>query len=325
MRAPCSDARRLEQRPEDRHLEVGRASAATGSCSRPARTGTSPRCALRRSPSTQALGHRQHVDRLEPLGQRRDEPVVDQDDPVHPAARCRTPRPRSAIACGVGVRGPVGDPGVGRLDRPGGGSGASRCRAGRRRARRPRGPRRARASRASRCSAHDVGVEPAGQPAVGGQRDHGHRRHLAPGEQRLVVRPRRGRGHLDRQRLHAVGVRAQGLDPGLGTAQPRGRDELHGLGDLLVFPANRIRRLMSCWVATEPPGYESLVGRQRRAPPPTEEPLLEPSTAFFSASTVSSERSPVSPIAFSTVPSARSDSTQLLVEARNLATGMSSR
>jgi hypothetical protein len=82
---------------------------------------------------------------------------------------------------------------------------------------------------------HNGGVERAAQPALGG----------ADEEQMLLIaasaaeKPGRVLGSGDRGRdiaehgIHAAGIGARRLRRGLGAAQLRGRDHLHGLGDFL--------------------------------------------------------------------------------------------
>ena len=75
--------------------------------------------------------------------------------------------------------------------------------------------------------AEDLRVEGAGQAAVAGQRQDRRLPHVPPLEQREA--PERGARARDagHQLLHALGVGAHRLDPGLGAPQLRGRDELH--------------------------------------------------------------------------------------------------
>ena len=82
----------------------------------------------------------------------------------------------------------------------------------------------------------DVGVEPPAQPLVGGdhhqQRGAGRGVGLAPGQQRVGAGVDVG-GEAAEHALHLHGERPGAEDAVLRFAQPRGRDGLHGLGDLL--------------------------------------------------------------------------------------------
>src|SRR5690348_5382965 len=142
----------------------------------------------------------------------------------------------------------------------------------------------------------DVGVECAGQAAVAGQRDHGHVLHIAAGQKRLVAEIPGGGRNVHRQLLHAVGVGPQRLDPGLRAAQAGARHQLHGLRDLLGV------------VDGADPPFDVLLGGHQTAAVASSSvgwKLSErDSAALRSSASVSSDNSPLSRMAVSTLPPA---------------------